>query len=197
MNNSIFFCLSVFLGCDPISEESILARKSQIFFYQKVMTSKCTTVYFRAFKVILLCLVILILSGCQGEETTSSKFVLHNQSGWVVKIAPSLTLSDTLIIKSNQVLEYGFGFERGITPGIGGAFFADGFPVTVIFDNQFLVTHYRDSNQHSGRFYNMLSDRCFYNTSSYIKKIDNPSKTSRFVTLTYKFTAEDYAFAKQ
>ncbi len=160
------------------------------------MTSKGTTIYFREFKVILLWLVILILSGCQGEETTTSKFVLHNQSGGVVQIAPSLTLSDTLILKNNQILEFDFGFERGTTQGIETAFFADGFPVTVIFNNQFPVVHYRDSVQHLGKFYNMLSDRCFYNTSSYKKKIDDPSKNSRFVTLTYTFTAEDYAFAK-
>lgn len=141
--------------------------------------------------------ILPLFSSCMGgERATSSNFYLSNKSGTTIKIAPSLTLSDTLILKNNQILEFDFGFERGTTQGIETAFFADGFPVTVIFNNQFPVVHYRDSVQHLGKFYNMLSDRCFYNTSSYKKKIDDPSKNSRFVTLTYTFTAEDYAFAK-
>ncbi len=144
----------------------------------------------------LIYFLTIILFGCRGEETTSSKLIIINKSGVTVKIAPSLTLTDTLVLVNNQIYEYRHGLERGITPGIELAYFADGNPVLVRFDNKFPVIHYRDTFTHADKSYNITSTRCFYNPLSYSKEIKDNNKYSRFVTLTYTFTIEDYQFAK-
>lgn len=67
--------------------------------------------------------ILPLFSSCLGgERATSNNFYLSNKSGTTIKIAPSLTLSDTLTLKNNQFLEFHFGFERGITQGIETTF---------------------------------------------------------------------------
>jgi len=144
----------------------------------------------------LIYFLIILLFSCRGEETTTSKLIIINHSGVNIKIAPSLTLPDTLTLLNNQIYEYNHGLERGITPGIELAYFADGNPVLVRFKNEFSVTHYRDTFTHQDKSYNITSGRCFYNPLSYSKEIKDNNKYSRFVTLTYTFTQEDYLFAK-
>jgi hypothetical protein len=68
-------------------------------------------------KYLIYFLTILLFS-CRGEETTTSKLIIINHSGVTIKIAPNLTLPDTLSLANNQIYEYNHGLERGITPGI-------------------------------------------------------------------------------
>ena len=145
----------------------------------------------------LIYFLIILLFSCRGEEkTTRSKFYLINNSGVTVKVAPTIALTDTLVIQKDQTLEYDLGFERGTTPGFSSAFFLDGFPITLIFENAFQIVHFPDTFQHTGKYYPISSNRNLYNRSSYQKTVKDNNKYSRFVTLTYTFTQEDYLFAK-
>jgi len=76
------------------------------------------------------------------------------------------------------------------------AYFADGYPVWVMFNFTDTIIHYRDTLKHKNPYYKESNYRNFYNPLSYKKEIINESKFSRNVTLKYTFTQQDYLDAQ-
>lgn len=148
-------------------------------------------------KLIPLFLILILLLSCKKEETTHNKFNLLNNSGVVVKVLPTSSMADTLLLSNNASKEFEFPVERGLGTGDNYAFYADSKPVIVVFNNSDTIIHYFDTLTHTGRYYKSNSPRNFYNTSSYGKDMVNNSKYTRTVTLKYTFTAQDYLDAKK
>lgn len=136
--------------------------------------------------------VLVVFTSCKKEETTLNKFVIYNLSGTTVKVLPTASMSDTLILKDKEFRSYDFSVERGKDSGDNYAFFADGNPVTVVFNLKDTIVHYRDNLVHSGNYYSESNNRNFYNVDSYQKEIIDNSKYQRTVTLKYIFTPKDY-----
>ena len=147
--------------------------------------------------IIILLFMLLLFSNCIKEETTNNKFYLLNNSGVPIKILPTKSLIDTLILLINESKEYDLSYQRGLSTGISYAPIIDTNFTTVIFNNSDTIIHYYDTLTHTGRYYKPTSDRSFYNTASYEKDIVNNSKYTRTVTLKYIFTAQDYLDAKK
>jgi hypothetical protein len=140
---------------------------------------------------------ILLCLSCRYERSTLSKFVVSNNTNEVIRIFPTLSLADTLLLLPNETKEFDQGSNRGLSDGINFAFFADGYPVTVMFNLTDTIIHYRDTLTHSKNYYKETDKRNFYNTSSYSKEIISNSKYTQSVTLKYVFTNADYLDAKK
>jgi len=143
---------------------------------------------------------IISLSGSSciiRDGYTVSSFIITNQTKVLIKIFPSISMTDTLHLKSNESLNFKRGQEMGKGNGINLAFFADGNPVTVIFNNEDTIKHYNDTLNHVGNYYNIKSERCFYNPKSYTKQIEPIGKQSNDVKLYYTFTEQDYLDAQK
>jgi len=106
-------------------------------------------------------------------------------------------MSDTLKLKNNELLKFEQGSTMGKGNGINLAFFADGNPVTVVFNSEDTIKHYNDTLNHVGNYYNIKSERCFYNPKSYTKQIEPIGKHSNDVKLYYTFTQQDYLDAQK
>ncbi len=111
----------------------------------------------------ILLFLLLSFASCRYEETTESEFIIFNKSGTTIKIAPTSSLRDTMILLNEEFKHFDMGVGRGLSTGINLAFFADGDPVTVIYNNSDTVIHYRDNLVHEGNYLNESSDRNFYN----------------------------------
>ena len=143
--------------------------------------------------------IIIFLSlntGCRKEDATFNKFQLLNSSGVTIKILPTTSLRDTLTLLNNESKGFDLSFNRGLGTGDNFAFFADGNPVTVIFNDSDTIVHYNDNLTHMKRYYKQTSNRNFYNTASYQKEIVDDTKHLRTVTLKYFILNRDYLDAK-
>lgn len=148
-------------------------------------------------RILVLLSALLLLFSCRKEEATFNKFNLLNISGVAVKVLPTTSMTDTLLLATNESKEFAFPVERGLGAGDNYTFFADGKPVVVVFNNSDTIIHYFDTLTHTGRYYKSNSARSFYNTVSYEKDMVNNSKYTRTVRLKYIFTVQDYLDAKK
>lgn len=144
----------------------------------------------------LLNLVSVINTACKKEPVTFNKFRITNTSGVLIKIFPTTTSKDTITLNNYESKEFEYTSNRGIGTGINYALFADGNPITVVFNNKDTIVHYNDVLSHDIPYYSQTSVRGFYNTTSYLKEIVDDSKYQRTVTLKYIFIPKDYLDAK-
>lgn len=138
------------------------------------------------------------MSSCIIDGKTTNQFTLENKSGVEIKILPTDFMIDTLFMKVNEKQTTNARSGKGKSDGITYAGFADfRNPVIVIFQNKDTIKHFNDTLNHLGNYYNLKSNRCFYNKESYTKEIKSVSKHSNDVVLNYTFTEQDYLDAQK
>lgn len=148
-------------------------------------------------KYILLSVLTLMVACVKKDGTTSSTFRIVNNSGVDIVILPTTSMVDTLRLPKSKSLDKFIGNSRGKNDGISLAYFADSYPVVTIFNNLDTIIHFNDTLPHFGNYYNLKSNRCFYNKTSYSREIKNESKYSQNVILNYVFTEQDYLDAQK
>lgn len=148
-------------------------------------------------KYILLSVLTLMVACVKKDGTTSSTFRIVNNSSVDIWIQPTSSMVDTLYLAKSKISDKFIGNSKGKNDGISLAYFADSNPVTVVFNKMDTIVHFNDTLSHVGNYYNLKSNRCFYNKTSYSREIKNESKYSQNVILNYVFTEQDYLDAQK
>lgn len=148
--------------------------------------------------------VALTVGSCIKEPTTIDTSTLNNATGHTIELQPyraGILQGDKVItLQPRQNKEIAYGWASGINEagtGFSSDYLIDMDSLVVTYDHHFRTTHYLAAPAATAASYHLYaSTRNLFNIKSYSATVEDKSKYSRWISYAYRFTEEDYGFAK-